>query len=52
MDEQVRRDIYTERNSQKEEQLTRRRYNIYRKTSHNTRICQVDIDMSSLSDSE
>jgi hypothetical protein len=37
MDKQVRRDIYIERNSRKEGQLTRKRYNTCRKTSHNTR---------------
>jgi hypothetical protein len=52
MDKQVRRDIYIEKNSRKEGQLTRRRYNTYGKTSHNTRTCQVDINMSNLSDSE
>jgi hypothetical protein len=52
MDKQVRCDIYIEKNNRKEEQLTRRYYNTYRKTSYNTRICQVDINISSLSDSE
>jgi hypothetical protein len=52
VDKQVQRDIYAERGSRKEGQLTRRYYNTCRKTSHNTRTCQVDIDMSSLSDSE
>jgi hypothetical protein len=52
MDKQVRRDIYTERNSRKEEQLTGRCYSTCGKTNHNTRTCQIDIDMSSLSDSE
>jgi hypothetical protein len=52
MDKQVRRDIYAEKGSRKEEQLTRRYYNTYRKTGYNTRTCQVDIDMSSLLDSE
>jgi hypothetical protein len=52
MDKQVQRDIYIEKSSWKEGQLTRRRYNTYRKTSYNTRTCQIDIDMSSLSDSE
>jgi uncharacterized OB-fold protein len=52
VDKQVRRDIYIERGSRKEGQLTRKRCNTCGKTSHNTRTCQVDIDMSSLSDSE
>jgi hypothetical protein len=52
VDKQVRRDIHAERDSRKEGQLTRKRYNTCRKTGHNTRTCQVDIDMSSLSDSE
>jgi hypothetical protein len=52
MDEQVRCDIYIEKNSRKEGQLTGRYYNTCGKTSHNTRTCQVDIDISSLSDSE
>jgi hypothetical protein len=52
IDKQVRRDIHTERDSRKEGQLTRRRYSTYGKTSYNTRTCQVDINMSSLSDSE
>jgi hypothetical protein len=52
MDKQVRRDIYTERGSRKEGQLTGKRYNTCRKTSYNTRTCQIDIDISSLSDSE
>jgi hypothetical protein len=52
MDKQVRRDIYTERSSRKEEQLTGRRCSIYGKTSHNTRTCQIDIDISSLLDSK
>jgi hypothetical protein len=52
MDKQVRRDIHAKKDSRKEEQLTRKYYNTYGKTSHNTRTCQVDIDMSSLSDSE
>jgi hypothetical protein len=52
MDKQVQRDIYIERDNRKEGQLTRRRYNTCGKTSHNTRTCQIDIDMSSLSDSE
>jgi hypothetical protein len=52
VDKQVRRDIYIEKNSRKEGQLTRKRYNTYGKTSYNTRICQVDIDMFSLLDSE
>jgi hypothetical protein len=52
VDKQVRRDIYIERDSRKEGQLTRRRYNTYRKTSYNTRTYQIDIDMSSLSNSE
>jgi hypothetical protein len=52
MDKQVQRDIYIEKGSRKEGQLTRKRYNTCRKTGHNTRTCQVDIDMSSLSDSE
>jgi hypothetical protein len=52
MDKQVRRDIHAEKGSQKEEQLTRKYCSIYGKTSYNTRTCQVDIDMSSLLDSE
>jgi hypothetical protein len=52
VDKQVRCDIYAEKNNRKEGQLTRRRYNTCGKTSHNTRTYQVDIDMSSLSDSE
>jgi hypothetical protein len=52
MDKQVRRDIYIEKDSRKEEQLTRRCCSTCRKTSHNTRTCQVDIDISSLLDSE
>jgi hypothetical protein len=52
IDKQVRRDIYIERGSRKEEQLTRRRCNTCRKTSYNTRTCQIDIDISSLLDSE
>jgi hypothetical protein len=52
IDKQVQRDIYTKKNNRKEEQLTRKRCNTCRKTSHNTRTCQVDIDISSLSDSE
>jgi hypothetical protein len=52
IDKQVQRDIYIERGSRKEEQLTGKRCNICRKTGYNTRTCQVDIDMSSLLDSE
>jgi hypothetical protein len=52
VDKQVRRDIYIERDSRKEEQLTGRRCSTCGKTSHNARTCQIDIDMSSLSDSE
>jgi hypothetical protein len=52
VDKQVRRDIHIERDSRKEGQLTRRRYNTCGKTSYNTRTCQIDIDMSSLLDSE
>jgi hypothetical protein len=52
MDKQVQRDIYAEKDSRKEGQLTGRRYNTCGKTGHNTRTCQVDIDMFSLSDSE
>ena len=52
IDKQVRRDIYIEKDSRKEEQLTGRYYNTCGKTSHNTRTCQIDIDISSLSDSE
>jgi hypothetical protein len=52
MDKQVRRDIYIEKNSRKEGQLTRRRYSTCGKTGYNTRTCQIDINMSSLSDSK
>jgi hypothetical protein len=52
MDKQVRRDIHIEKSNRKEGQLTGRRYSTCRKTSHNTRTCQIDIDISSLSDSE
>jgi hypothetical protein len=52
MDKQVQRDIYIERDSRKEGQLTGKRCSTCRKTSYNTRTCQVDIDISNLSDSE
>jgi hypothetical protein len=52
VDKQVRRDIYAEKDSRKEGQLTGRHYNTCGKTSHNMRTYQVDIDISSLSDSE
>jgi uncharacterized OB-fold protein len=52
MDKQVQCNIYIKRGSRKEEQLTGRRCNTCGKTSHNTRTCQIDINMSSLSDSE
>jgi hypothetical protein len=52
MGKQVRRDIYAEKDSWKEGQLTRKCCSTCGKTSYNTRTCQVDINMSSLSDSE
>jgi hypothetical protein len=52
IDKQVRRDVYTERGNREERQLSNRRYETYRKAGHNTRTCQEDIDMSSLSNSE
>jgi hypothetical protein len=52
MNKQVRHNIYTERGSRKEGQLTRKHYSAYRKTSYNTRTYQVDIDISSLLDSK
>jgi hypothetical protein len=52
IDKQVQRDIYTAGGSRKEKQPSRRYYRICRKTSHNTRICQETVDISSSSDSD
>jgi hypothetical protein len=52
IDEQIQHDVYTERSNREERQPSKRRYETYRKASYNTRTCQEDIDMSSLSNSE
>jgi hypothetical protein len=52
VDEQVRRDVRTEGSNRGEEQPSKRRYGTCGKAGHNTRTCQEDIDMSSLSNSE
>jgi hypothetical protein len=52
VDKQVRRDVYIERSNREERQPSKRRYETCGKASHNTRTCQEDIDMSSLSNSE
>jgi hypothetical protein len=52
VDEQVRRDVRTERGNRGEGQPSKRRYGTYGKASHNARTYQEDIDMSSLSNSE
>jgi len=51
-EEEVRHDKRLEGGSQKEGQLSRRRCGTCRKTSHNARTCQKDVDMSSSSNSE
>jgi hypothetical protein len=52
VDEQIRRDKRSGGGRQNEGQLSARRYGNYGKTSYNTRTCQEDVDISSLSDSE
>jgi hypothetical protein len=52
IDEQVRRDVRTERSNREEGQPSKRRYRTCGKAGHKTRTCQEDIDMSSLSNSE
>jgi hypothetical protein len=51
MDKQVRYDIYAAGGSRGEGQPSKQRYKTCGKTSHNTRTCQEDIDISSASDS-
>ena len=52
VDEQIRRDKRSRGGRQNEGQLSARRCGNCGKTSHNTRTCQEDVDMSSLLDSE
>jgi hypothetical protein len=51
VEELVRRDKRIKGGDSNEGQLAARCYGIYRKTSHNARTCQEDIDMSSLLES-
>jgi hypothetical protein len=51
VDEQVRRDLRTEGANRKAGQPSGRRCGTCGKAGHNVRTCQVDVDMSSSSDS-
>jgi hypothetical protein len=52
IDEQIRRDVRTERGNRKEGQSSIRRCGTCGKAGYNARTCREDIDISSLSNSE
>jgi hypothetical protein len=52
VDEQIRRDKRSRGGRQNEGQSSARRYGNCGKTGYNTRTCQEDVDISSLSDSD